>query len=148
MLNIFYSRSTAIVFGTVFLILSGDCGNFCFLKKIFSKSSYIYVVLFYPKTINFHKSGIVGNVLSIRLQYTLSFKSPDFGLRFRCLVTITPIGYSIKFKASIWNFLISETGRNYNSLFKLAGNNWVEQNKIMEQKKKIRHSWVCTFWAS
>ena len=27
-----------------FLILSGDRGNFWFLKKMFSKSSYIYVV--------------------------------------------------------------------------------------------------------
>ena len=61
----------------------------CFLKKIFSKYSYIYVG-FYPKTINFHNSGIVGNVLSIGLQYTLSFKWPDFGLKY--LVTITPKG--------------------------------------------------------
>ena len=101
---------------------------------------------FYPETINFHKSGIVGNVLLIRLQYTLSFKWPDFD--FKGLVTITPIGYSIKFKASVWNFIISETGRNYNSLFKLAGNNWVEQSKIVEQKVKIGYSWACTFWAS
>ena len=45
MLNIFYHRSTAIVFRIVLFDLYGNCGNFCFLKKIFSKSSYIYVFL-------------------------------------------------------------------------------------------------------
>ena len=38
-----------------------------------------------------------------------------------------------KFKASILNFPISETGRNYDSLFKLADNNWVI---VMEQKRR------------
>ena len=102
-----------------FLIVNGDCGNFCFLKKIFSKSSYIYI--FYPKTSNFHNAGMICrrklpdlqwitffNVLSIRLQYTISFKWPDFGLK--CLVTITQKGQSLKFKASVWNIPIFETG--------------------------------------
>ena len=68
--------------------------------------------LFYPKTSNFHNSEIVGrrklpdpsmnnivNFLSIALQYALSFKRPDFGLK--CLVTITPKVQSLKFKANI-----------------------------------------------
>ena len=67
---------------------------------------------FYLKTCNFHNSGMVGcrklpdpsmndifNFLSLRLQCTLSFISPDFGLK--CLVTITPKGQSLKFKASV-----------------------------------------------
>ena len=112
LLNIFYHRSTAIVFGTVlfdsFLRL---WKLFCFLKKIFSKSSYIYG-FFYPKTSNFDNSGMAGrgnlsdtsmnnifNVLLIGLQYTLWFKQLDFGLK--CLVTITSKGQSLKFKASI-----------------------------------------------
>ena len=37
------------------------------------------------------------------------------------------------FKASVLNFPISETGRNYNSLFKLADNNWII---VMEQKRR------------
>ena len=68
--------------------------------------------LFYPKTSNFHNSEILGrrelpdssmnnifNVLSIVLQYALSFKKPDFGLK--CLVTITPKVQSLKFKANM-----------------------------------------------
>ena len=39
------------------------------------------------------------NVLSIGLQYTLSFKWPDFGLK--CRVTITLKVQSLKFKASV-----------------------------------------------
>ena len=39
------------------------------------------------------------NVLSIDLQYTLSFKWPDLGLK--CRVTITSKGQSLKFKASV-----------------------------------------------
>ena len=80
----------------------------------------MFVVFFNSKTINFHNSGIVGNVLSIGLQYTLSFKSSDFSLK--CLFTITP---QVMYE-SIRNFLIPETGRNYNSLLKLA----------VEQKRK------------
>ena len=94
----------------------------CFLKKYF-QSLLMFMLFFYPKNINFHNSGIVDNVLWIGLQYNLSFKRTDFGLK--CLVAITAIGWSLKSNASVWNFSISETGRNYNSLFKLADNNWV-----------------------
>ena len=68
--------------------------------------------LFYPKTSNFHNSQPVGrrklpvpsmnnifNFLPIALQYALSFKRPDFGLK--RLVTITPKGQSLKFKANV-----------------------------------------------
>ena len=88
------------------------CGNFCFLKKIFSKSSYIYV--FYRETSDFRNPEMSGrrklcdssinnifNVPSIGLQYKLSFKWTDFGLK--CLVTKTSKGQSLKFKDSVWN---------------------------------------------
>ena len=68
--------------------------------------------LFYPKTSNFHNSEPVGrrklpvpsmnnifNFLSIALQYALSFKRSDFGLK--CLVTITQKVQSLKFKANV-----------------------------------------------
>ena len=68
--------------------------------------------LFCPETNNFNNSEIVGrrklpdpsmnnifNVLSIGLQYPLSFKRPDFGLK--CLITITPKVQSLKFKANV-----------------------------------------------
>ena len=87
-------------------------GNLYFLREIFSKSCYIYV-FFCPETNNFNNSEVVGrrklpdssmdhnfNVLSIGLQYTLSFKRPNFGLK--CLVTITPKAQSLKFKANVW----------------------------------------------
>ena len=81
-----------------FWILSGDCGNCCFLKKkIFEIILYL---CFYPKSSNyFHYSGMFSHrtlpdlslnniscVLSIGLQYSLSFKRVDFGLK--CRVTI------------------------------------------------------------
>ena len=66
--------------------------------------------LFYPEINNFSNSENVGrrklldpsmnnifNVLLIGLQYTLSFKLPDFG--FKCLVTITETLQFLKFKA-------------------------------------------------
>ena len=68
--------------------------------------------LFHPKTSNFHKSEPIGrrklrvpsmnnifNFLSIALQYALSFKRPDFGLKY--LVAITPKVQSLKFKANV-----------------------------------------------
>ena len=119
----------------------------CFLKKIFLKSSDI-CVFFYPRTSNFCNSELVGHrmlpyslinnmfdVLSIRQQYTLSFKWSNF--RLKCLVTITPKGQSLKFKASVGNFPISEKGKNFNSLFKLVDNNSVI---IIEQRQK-EYSW-------
>ena len=128
-------------------MLHWDCGNFCFLKKICSKSSYI--CLFYPKSSNFHNSGKIGrrkpsdplmknifNVLSIGLQYAFSLKWPDFDLK--CLVKITQKGQSLKFKAIIWKIPISETIRNCNSLFKLVDGNW---GIIMEQKRNTEYSW-------
>ena len=113
-----------------------------FEKNIFKVFLYLYL-FFYPKTSNFHNSGMIGcrklsgpsmnnivNVLSIGLQYTLSFKWHDFGLRY--LVTITPKGYPLKFKASVWNIAIpiSETSRNCNSLFKL-----VDGKRVVTEKK-------------
>ena len=87
-----------------FWILSGDCGNCCSLKK--KKIEIILYFLFYPKTSNFHNSGIVSrrklpdlslnnifSVLSIGLQHTLSFKRPNFGVKFS--VTIMPKGQSL-----------------------------------------------------
>ena len=81
-------------------------------------------MFFYRNTSNFHNSGMTSrrklsdpsvnnifNVLSIDLQYTLPFKLPDLGVK--CLVTITPKYQSLKFKASIRNIPIFETGRNY-----------------------------------
>ena len=103
---------------------------------------------FYPRTSNFCNSELVGHrmlpyslinnifdVLSIRQQYTLSFKWPNF--RLKCLVTITPKGQSLKFKASVGNFPISEKSKNFNSLFKLVDNNSVI---IIEQRQK-EYSW-------
>ena len=68
--------------------------------------------LLYPVTNNFNNSEIVGrrklpdpsmnnifNVLSIGIQYTLSFKRPDFGLK--CLFTNTQNVQSLKFKANV-----------------------------------------------
>ena len=59
--------------------------TFVFEEAIFKVFLYLY--FFYPKTSNFHNSGMIGrrnlsdpsmnnilNVLSIGLQYTLSFK--------------------------------------------------------------------------
>ena len=128
--------------------------TFVFSRKYFQ--SLLIFIFFYPKTSNFHNAGMiylrklsdpsmnsVFNVLSIGLQYTLSFKRPAFGLK--CLVTVTPKVQSLKFKASVWNIPISETGRNCNPLFKLDDDNWVV---IIEQKRKMEYSWACTFRAS
>ena len=86
-----------------FLILSEDCGNIFFEENIFKVLLYLC----------FNNSEIVGhrklhdpsmnkifNVLSIGLQYTLSYKWPDFGLK--CLVAIKPKVQSLKLKANVW----------------------------------------------
>ena len=79
-----------------------------------------------------------------RLFYNIhSFKWHDIGLK--CLLTITPKGQSLKFKASIWNIPISKTGRNCNSLFKLVDSNLVV---IMEQKRRMEYNWTCTVRSS
>ena len=75
------------------------------------------------------------NALSIVSQYTLSLKWPASGLK--CLVTSTPKGQPLKIRSKVWNIPISESGRNYYSLFKLNDSNWVI---IMEQKRNIEYS--------
>ena len=87
-----------------FWILSGDRRNCCFLKKnIFEIILYLFI--FYPKTSNFHNSGMVSrrklpnlalnNIFSfpIGLQYTLSFKWPDSDPK--CRITIISKGQSL-----------------------------------------------------
>ena len=111
-----------------------------FEKNIFKVFLYLYL-FFYPKTSNFHNSGMIGcrklsdpsmnnivHVISIGLKYTISFKWPDFCLKY--LVTITPKGRSLKFKANVWNIHVSETGRSCNSLFKL-----VDGKRVVTEKK-------------
>ena len=115
-----------------------------FFKENIFKVFLSLCFFFYPATSNIDNSGLIGrrklpnslvnsifDVLSIGLQYTFSFKWPNFGLK--CLITVTPKGQSLKFKTSAGTFPISATGRNFNSLFKLVDNNSVV---IMEQRKK------------
>ena len=134
MLNIFYHRSTAIVFRIVLFDTLWKLWKLLFFEEnIFEV--FLYLCFFDPKTSNFHNSEMIGrrkqsdpsvnnifNVLSTGLQNKLSFKWTNFGLK--CLVT--------------------ETDRNCNSVFKLVDGNWV----IMEQKRKMEYSWACTFRAS
>ena len=154
MLNIFYHRSTTIVFRTALFDTLRRFWKLDFWRKYFQ--SFLIFMFFYSKTSNFHNSEMIGrrklcestinsifNVLLTGLQYTLSFKWTDFGLK--CLVTITPKCQSLKFKTSAWNIPISVTGRNCNSLFKLVNSNWVVN---MEQKRKMEYSWARTFRAS
>ena len=68
----------------------------------------------------------VFTALSIGLQCTLSFKRPDFALKY--LVTITPDVQSLKFKANVWM-----KQANCSLLGELIDSNWVI---IMEQEKK------------
>ena len=49
------------------------------------------------------------------------------------------------YKASVWNFPISETGSKCNSISRHGNSNWVI---IVESERKIKYSWACTFWAS
>ena len=92
-----------------FLILSGEVE---ILSGKYFQSLVIFMFLCYRKTSNFRNAEIVGrrklpdlsmnsifNVLSIALQYIVSFKRPDFGLK--CLVTITSKVQSLKFKANV-----------------------------------------------
>ena len=87
--------------------------------------------------------GNVFNLLLIGLQCILSFERSDFGLKY--LVTVMLRGQPPKFKASVWNFPISETGSKCNSVFRHADSNWVI---IMELKRKVEYSWACIVWAS
>ena len=136
-----YDRSVAIVLEIV---------ETCFLTKYFSKS-YIYVFFLSKKQQNWfqrnsHNSGLVGhekqsdpslynvfNLLWIGFRYILSFKWYDFCLKY--LVT----GQSPKFKTSVRNFPISETGSKCN----LTTDS--DLVIIMELKRKIKFSCACTF---
>ena len=101
--NIFYHRSAAMYFW----ILSGDCGNCCFLKKIFLKSSHIYLFFIQePVTSITHEWLVVESYptsqwVTILVFYRLfSFTWPHFGLK--CSrVTIMPKGQSLELKASV-----------------------------------------------
>ena len=110
LLNIFYHRSGTMYLELYFWILSGACGNCCFLKKNIFKIIILYFL--YPKASNFHYSGMIcrrklpdlllNNIffaLSIGLQYTLSFKWPDFGLRHSVAIMLKI--QSLKFSASV-----------------------------------------------
>ena len=125
-----YILSQIIVFGTVLFDTFWRLWNLFFKGNIF-KSLLIFLPFFIRKPIiSVTQAGrrklsdpSMNNsfdVLSISLQYTLSFKWPSFGLK--CLVTITLKRQSLKFKVSVWNFGISKTDRNCNSLFKLINN--------------------------
>ena len=90
------SQICSHVFETVFLDTFLRC--VVFEENIFE---IIFCCFFYPKTNNFHNSGMVSrrklpdlslnnifSILLIGLQYTLSFKLLDFGLK--CRITIMP----------------------------------------------------------
>ena len=125
LLNVFYHRS---LFSELYiLILSGDCENLFFKENVFK----VFLHVFEVSLTQFCLVVLMNNlfdVLSISLQYFLSFNWPKFGLK--CLVTITLKGQNLKFKASVWNFPISGKGRNCNSIFMLVDNNSII---IMEQ---------------
>ena len=74
----------------------------------------------------------VFNLLSIGVQYALSFEWPDFDLK--CLVAIMPKGEPLKFKDSVWDFFISYTSSNCNSRFRPDDSNWVI---IMELERMV-----------
>ena len=109
LLNIFYHWSAATYSELYIWILSRDCENSCFLKKnVFKIILYLFFFILKPVTSvtmvgrrkipDFSLNNIF-SVLSIGLQYTLSLKWPDFGLKFR--VTIMPVGQSLKLKVSV-----------------------------------------------
>ena len=131
-----------------FLVLFGDCGNLIFDKKVFQSLTFMFS--FYPENsrtrrkLPDHSLSNAFNLLLIGLPYTLSFEWPDFELKY--LVTVTQKGQPPKFRASVWNYSISQTNSKCNSLFRHAGSNWVII--IMELKRKVEYCWECTFWAS
>ena len=118
LLNTFYRESTAIVFGTVLFYIFWRFWKLVFWRKYF-QSLFIFMLFFYLKTINFHNSGIVG-----KLVYNIPSHLNDLILAWSAFYNNAK-RLVVKFKVSAWNFPIFETGRNYNSLFKLADNNWV-----------------------
>ena len=145
-LGIIYERSVAIVSGTVFFKCFLENMELDFWRKTFS---------FYPKNgrsgsrkTSITQASLVVESCSnpitnpIGLRYTLSFEWSDFGLKY--LVTVMLKGQPPKFKASVWNFPISEIGSKCNLVLRHADSNWVI---IMELKIKVVYSWVCKFWA-
>ena len=152
LLNTFYHRYTAIVIRIVLFDTFWRSWKVLFLEEnIFKVLLYLcFFIIQKPVTSITQKklvvescpttqwTYIVFNFLSIGLQYTLLFKRRDFGLK--CLVTITPKVQSLKFKANVWM-----KQANCRSLFELIEGNSVI---IMEQKRKIECSWVCTFWTT
>ena len=122
--TIFMTNLQPLYLKLYFLVILGDGGNLFFGKNFF-KILYL-CFLFIQKAEElvlkkFHNSGFVGhrklpnpsisNVFNLwwtGLRYIIWFEWPDFGPK--CLVT----GQLPKFKASVWNFPISETGRKCN----------------------------------
>ena len=85
------------------------------------------------------------NLLSIGLRYTFSFELNGLILAWSASLQFMLKGQPPKFKASVWNFPISETGYKSNSVFRHTDSNWII---IMELKRKAECSWACTFWTS
>ena len=143
-----YDRSITIVFGTVFFSTFWRLWKLDFWQKIFQSLTFMFS--FHPENsrtrrkLPDHSLSNAFNLLLIGLPYTLSFEWPDFELKY--LVTVTQKGQPPKFRASVWNYSISQTNSKCNSLFRHAGSNWVII--IMELKRKVEYCWECTFWAS
>ena len=149
-----YDRYVAIVFGTLFFSTFWRLWKLVFWGKFFQNLMFS----FYPKNgrAGVRKTSItqawlvvesclsphwVTFLLFCRLVYNIpSLGWFDFGLKY--LVTVMLKGQPPEFKASVWNFPISETGCKCNSVFGHADSNWVI---IMELKRKVEHNWTCTF---
>ena len=99
------SQICSHIFETLYLDTLWRLCKLLFFEEKYFKNRLIFIQ-FYPKTSNLHNLGLVSrkkvpnlslnnifSVLSIDLQYTLSFKRPDFGLN--CRVTIMPKGQSL-----------------------------------------------------
>ena len=113
---------------------------------IFYISISIYFI-FYKSYISVF-SGVVGciklpnpslndlfNLLSIDLQYSLSFEWPDFGLK--CLLTVVSKDQLPKFEARVWKFQISQTNNKCNSLFRPADSNVLTKWNSKERYSKL-----------
>ena len=141
-----------------FWILSGDCGN-CFLKKnILKIILYLFIFVQKPVTsIAMVDRGKLSNlslnnifsVLSIGLPYTLSFKWPDFCLKFR--VTIMPKGQSLKFKVSVL-YEIFPFLKQAGIVIHVLNLKIVTELLLWNRKRGWllgkTDSWACTFWTS
>ena len=104
------SRVCSHVFATVLLNTFWRLWNWFFDVKFCW--NHLIFTYFYPKISSFHNSVMISrrklpdlslnnifSVLSIGLQYTLSFKWPDFGLK--CRVTVMPKTKSLTL-ISLW----------------------------------------------